>query len=289
MPIDSTFLDQLKKLNFITRKKVSTIYMGGRKSIMMGRGIEIVDHREYYPGDDFRAIDWKLYGRTEKLYIRRFEEERKQILHILVDSSTSMDFSVEGMRKFDYAGSIAAGFAYLAMKNYEKFTTTLYRESVGRLMQPKKTKRHFFRVIELLNRAQQTGGSDLNLCMEQYSAMIKSKALMVVISDFLEPIESLRNGIYRIAKSSKDAKLIQVLDPGEVELKWMDDVEFEDMENAQRMKTYLSPGFKRDYRKRLQNHIFSIQDICNDAGVGFYSVRSNESLFDSFVRILGAA
>jgi len=80
MPIDPTFLDQLKKLNFMARKKVSTIYMGSRKSIMMGRGIEIVDHREYYPGDDFRTIDWKLYGRTEKLYIRRFEEERKQIL-----------------------------------------------------------------------------------------------------------------------------------------------------------------------------------------------------------------
>ncbi len=289
MPIDPTFLDQLKKLNIIARRKVSSLYMGGRKSVMMGRGIEIVDHREYVPGDDFRAIDWKLYGRTEKLYIRRFEEERKQILHILVDSSASMDFSIEGMRKFDYAGSLAAGFVYVAMKNYEKFTTTLYREDIGRLMQPKKGKRNFFRVIEMLNRAEQGGKTNLKMCMEQYSSMIKSRAFMIVISDFMEPIQSLRDGIYRIAKSSRDAKIVQVLDPGEINLRWRDDVEFEDMEGTETIKTFLSPGFRKDYQKRLEEHILHIRSICDDVGVDFYSVRSNEPLFDSFVRIIGTS
>ncbi len=289
MPIDPTFLDQLKQMNFLARKKVSSLYMGGRKSVMMGRGIEIVDHREYYPGDDFRAIDWKLYGRTEKLYIRRFEEEKKQILHLLVDSSASMDFSVDGMRKFDYAGSLAAGFAFVAMRNYEKFTTTLYREGIGRLMQPKKGKRNFFRAIEMLNRADQSGETNLKRCIEQYSSMIKSKAFMIVISDFLEPMQSLRDGIYRIAKSSKDAKIVQVLDPGEITLKWRDDVEFEDMEGTETIKTFLSPGFRRDYRKRLEEHILQLHSICDDAGVDFHSVRSNEPLFNAFVRIMGAA
>ncbi|MBM3309793.1 MAG: DUF58 domain-containing protein, partial [Candidatus Altiarchaeales archaeon] len=81
--IDASFLDQLKELSLVLKKRVSSAYTGGRASIQYGRGIEPVDHREYMRGDDFRLIDWKLYGRTERLYIRRFEEEKSMILHIL--------------------------------------------------------------------------------------------------------------------------------------------------------------------------------------------------------------
>ncbi|HHQ45438.1 MAG TPA: DUF58 domain-containing protein [Candidatus Altiarchaeales archaeon] len=119
--IDPAFLDELKQLNFLLRKKVSTLYAGGRPSIMQGKGIEVVDYREYIPGDDIRLIDWNLYARTEKLYIKRFMEERDLIMHLLVDSSASMDFTTGGMRKFDYAATIAAGFAFLAVENEEKY------------------------------------------------------------------------------------------------------------------------------------------------------------------------
>lgn len=286
MAIDSTFLDQLKKMNFLARKKVSNLYVGGRKSILQGKGIEVVDYREYYPGDDFRSIDWKLYGRTEKLYIKRFEEEKNLTLHLLVDSSASMDFSLDGMKKFDYASSLAAGFAYVAMHKYEKFTTTLYSNEIMNPMPINKSKRHFFQTIELFNNASLAGETNLKKCMGQYGAMIKSKSFLVVLSDFLEPIDTLREGIYRIAKNSKEAILIQVLDPGEINLHWSDDVRFEDMESPESMRTYLSPGFKRDYSTRIQSHIFNIQEICNETGLDFFSLQTNNPLFDSFVQVV---
>lgn len=284
--IDPTFLDQLKKLNFLARRKVSSVYMGSRRSIKQGRGMELYDHREYYPGDDFRSIDWKLYSRTEKLYIRRFEEEKNLTLHILVDSSASMDFSTVKMRKFDYAGSIAAGFAFIALNRYEKFAPVLYSNRIMGIMPSRKGKMHFFRMINLLNGAKQIGETDLGECMNQYSRFIKTKSFLIVISDFLEPIDSLREGIYRIARRSKEAILIQTLDPGEINLKWTDDINFEDMETSKFERAYLSPDFRKNYTNRLREHIFDIQEICDDTGIEFFSVSTDTPLFDVFVGIV---
>jgi len=285
--IDSTFLDQLKNLNFIARRKVSSVYIGSRASINQGRGLELYDHREYYTGDDFRAIDWKLYGRTEKMYIRRFEEEKDLTLHMLLDSSASMDFSTAGnMRKFDYAASIAAGFAYVAMNKHEKFAPALYSERLLEVMPASKGKMQFMRLVNLFNDAKQSGATDLGACMNEYASYIKTKSFMIAISDFLEPIDSLRKGIYRIARQSKDAVIVQVLDPGEITLKWTDDIEFLDVETSKSEKAYLSPSFRKDYEKKFREHISSLREICQDTGVNFFPVHTGMPLFDSFVSII---
>lgn len=284
--IDLTFLEQLRKLNLIAKRKVSSIYVGGRRSICHGRGIEAFDHREYYPGDDFRAVDWKLYGRTEKLYIRRFEEERNLTLHILVDASASMDFSTGNVRKFDYAGGIAAGFAYIATRRYEKFGTTLYADNIKEILQARKGKTHFFRMVDLLNKTSLGGMTNLESCVNQYTRMIKSKSFIILLSDFLEPIESLRNGIYRIAKYSRDAILVQVLDPGEIDIKFNEDINFEDMETTKFERAYISPDFRTGYKRRLQEHMLNIRKVCNSAGIEFFSFSTDTPIFDAFLNIV---
>jgi uncharacterized protein (DUF58 family) len=284
--IDPKFLDQLKNLNLLSRKKVSSVYVGSRSSIKQGRGLEVYDYREYYPGDDFRAIDWKLYGRTEKLYIRRFEEEKDFSVHILLDSSSSMDFSTNNVNKFDYAGSIAAGFAYLSMNRYEKFALGLYADKVIEVIPAKKGKMQFFRFANVINTAKQVGVTNMGDSMNEYSSFIKTKSFVIVVSDFLEPMESLKKGIYRVARQSKEAILVQVLDPGEINLTWNDDIEFEDMETAKMEKVFLSPNFKKDYAQKFKEHIMTLREICQDTGIDFYSVSTDKPLFDSFVNII---
>ncbi|HEX54878.1 MAG: DUF58 domain-containing protein [Candidatus Altiarchaeales archaeon] len=287
MVIDPSFIEQLKKLNITTKRRVVNVYMGSRPSIRQGRGIEIADYREYYPGDDFRSIDWRVYARTERLYIRRFEEEKDLILHLLLDSSASMDFAVSGiMRKFDYAGSIAAGFAYLALNKNEKFAFALFSDRIREVMQARKSTFHFFKLVDLINSSPQSGKTNLKKCVDQYTNLIKARSFIIVISDFIEPIESLEYGIYKIAKYSKEAILVQILDPGEINLQWRDDIKFEDMETSETERTFLSPEFKREYSEKLEQHIFEIREICNDTGVDFFSVTTNMPLFDAFVEIL---
>jgi uncharacterized protein (DUF58 family) len=284
--IDPNFLNQLSNLELVARKRVSNVTAGGKKSLLTGKGIEVSDHREYYPGDDFKAIDWRLYSRTERLYIRRFEEERDLIIHILVDSSSSMDFAMSGMRKFDYAANIAAGFAFVSVNRYEKFGAALFSDRITDIIQPKKGKTHFFRLTELIDKSKQEGKTNLRRSIEEYTKMIKSRSFVVVISDFIEPIDSLKDAIFRVAKYSKEAILVQVLDPGEITLKWAEDVNFEDMESRELERTYLSPNFKEEYSGKIKNHIYSIQEICKDAGVDFFSIVTRKPLFDSFVQII---
>lgn len=285
--IDPSFLDQLKELNLLMKRRVSSAYMGGRPSIQYGRGIEPVDHREYIRGDDFRLVDWKLYGRTERLYIRRFEEEKSMILHLMVDCSSSMDFQSNGIKKFDYAGSIAAGFGYLSVHDNEKFSTALYSDSLREVMEPDKSKKHLFETIDLMNEIALTGETDLPKATTQYTKMIKSKSFTVIISDFLEPVEELKEGIYRMAKASEELMVIQVLDPCELNLKWTDDIRFEDLESNKTARTYLSPNFKREYNERVKDHIADLQEICNEIKVSFNLITTDTPILDAFVNLIG--
>ncbi len=286
MAIDPTFLDQLKKLTLLSRRRVSSVYAGTKKAVQTGKGIEVVDYTEYFPGDDLKTVDWKIYGRTEKLYIKRFEEEKNLLMHLLVDSSSSMNFKTGKMLKFDYAGSIAAGFAYLTVNENEKFSLTLYADNIREILKPSKGKTHFFNAIEVLNNAWLSGETNLARCMSQYANTIKSKSFVVIISDFLEPIETLREGIYMIARHSKELMLVQVLDEGEIKLGWSDDVLFEEPESRNTERTYLSPTFKRDYYNSLKNHVYALKGICDDVKADFYTVSTGKPIFDSFVTVV---
>ncbi|MFH1722058.1 MAG: DUF58 domain-containing protein [Candidatus Altiarchaeota archaeon] len=289
MTIDPSFLDELKELKFILKRRVQSLYAGGRPSIQHGRGLEIIDYPEYSPGDDFRLVDWRLYARTEKLYIKRFEEERDLETHVLLDASASMDFRTTSISKYDFAGSIALGFAYIASVNNEKFALGLYSKELRDVIQPLRGKTNIFRVIDLLNKTKLRGETDLGVSATQYSKMLKSKSFAVVVSDFLEPIESLREGFYRLAKHVKDLIIVQVLDPGEISFRWSEDVKFKDLETSRMKPTYLSPTFKAEYERRFNEHINSLQEIAHDLGCDFISLKTDSSITEAFVDLLGGA
>lgn len=277
--MDIDFLEELDRFSFMIRKRVSSVYSGARRSIRQGRGIDIYDFREYFPGDDLKAVDWKLYSRTERLYVRRFEEEKSLTTHILVDASRSMDFG----RKFDYAAMLAAGFAYLVTKENEKFALATYSGDLRDIMQPRKGKTHFLNAIELLKGTKLEGRTKLETCAERYSGMIKSRSLVVLISDFLENLASVQQGIYKLARHN-ELIAIQVLDPGEKNLDWLSgDVKVYDMESSEMMRTYISPRFKNEHEKRFAEHIQGIKKTCSEVGADFFSIATNTPIFDAFL------
>ncbi len=286
MPIDASFIDELKKLTLTSRRRVSSIYTGTKKSIQQGKGIEIIDHREYFPGDDLETVDWRIYARTEKLYIKRYEVEKNLALHILLDASSSMSFTTQNMGKFDYAGSLAAGFAYLAVQENEKFSISLFGEKLRAVMDLARGKPHFFKAIEVLNATKLEGSTDMAKCMQEYRSLIKSKAYVILFSDFFQPLNELEEGIFRIAKSSAELLLVQVLDPGEVSLTFKDDIIFEDIEDHAQERSFMSPKFIKDYSKSLIDHTYAVREICDRLGVDFYSVTTDKPIFPTFVSLI---
>ncbi|RJS73873.1 DUF58 domain-containing protein [ANME-2 cluster archaeon] len=283
--IDTDFFNQLNRFSLMVRKRVSSVYAGSRRSVLQGKGIEIVGYREYMPGDDIRTIDWRVYGRTDKLYIRKFEEEKNVTTHILLDSSKSMDFSSNGITKFDYAAMLACGFGYLVTRENEKFAISTFGENID-INPPKRGRGFLLHTIDKLNQIQLDGKTRFDHCTMQYEKMIRSKSIVIVISDFLTDLDSIRAGLYRL--SANDLIIISVFDPAEYNLTIGGDVKLYDMETGEVRKTYISPKLKEEYRTLLDNHFGGIRETCMHIGADFLSFGTDVPIFDAFFEAVKA-
>lgn len=281
--ITTEFLRELDRFTFSARKRISGQYAGARRSIKVGRGTDAYGFREYEKGDDFRTIDWKVYARTEKLYIRQFEEHKDLITHILVDVSKSMDYPNEGLRKFDYAGMLAVGFAYLVMRENEKFAISTFCDSVE-ISKPDKGRGNLMLNIDLLNAIQPHGTTDLGRAVEQYSKTIYSRSRVIVISDLLMPLDEVRPALYRLGHH--DLIVIQVLDPSELMLPELGAAKLQDIETSDKMFTDINSKYVSDYRLEVDSHRESIKTECNRMNADFFSFRTDLPVFEAIYRTI---
>ncbi len=277
--IDTSFFKELDRFSFMVRKRVSTAYSGSRRSILKGRGMEPVSYREYTKGDDFKIIDWKVYGRTEKLYVKEFEEEKSLTTHILLDTSKSMDFR----NKFEYAAMLALGFAYLVTKDNEKFGVSTFAEEIN-ITKPKRGRRYLSQTIDLLNSTELSGKTRFDYCMEKYARFIKSRSLVIVISDFMADTNAIRNAIFRLGDN--ELVLIQVLDPVEKNLDLGGEARLIDLETDQKLDIYTSPRLRAEYQKRLSDHITMIKEPSIQVGADFHTVTTDMPVFEAIFQVI---
>ena len=282
MSMDTEFFKELDRFALLVKKRVSTAYTGGRKSLRFGHGISPVGYREYRKGDDFKLVDWKVYARTEKLYIKEHEEERSIVVHVLLDASASMAYD----DKFEYASRVAAGFAYLATLENEKYALSLF---CNRLYpgEPRRGRRYLFQSIEDLDGVRPRGQTDLKLVSDQFELLVRSTSLVVVISDFIGDTEKVVSSIYRLG--GHDLVMIQVLAPQEAELAFRGDVKFVDMETKQPLVTRVTEEERREYQEKLQEHNLRIQEACRKVGADFFSFRTDRDVFDAFSEMISRA
>jgi len=277
--IDTSFFKELDRFSFMVRKRVSTAYSGSRRSILKGRGMEPVSYREYTQGDDFKIIDWKVYGRTEKLYVKEFEEEKSLTTHILLDTSKSMDFR----NKFNYAAMLALGFAYLVTKDNEKFSVATFGEEIN-ITKPKRGRKYLSQTIDLLNSTELIGQTRFDYCMEKYASVIKSRSLVIVISDFMADAQGIKNSIFRLGDN--ELLIVQVLDPIEKNLDLGGEAKLIDLETDAKMDIYTSPRLRGEYQKKLNDHNAKIKETCNAVGADFHTVTTNKPVFDAIFEVV---
>ena len=237
MAITNEFLDELEKFSLIVNKRVTSNYSGSRKAVAIGQGLVFEDHQPYAPGEDYRRIDWKVYARTDHLFIRRFEEERNLTVRILVDSSGSMNFR----KKWDYASMLAVGFAYLSMIGNEKFQLATFDSDMS-FMQARRGRGHLMNMIEELNSMKLSKEGALFENVKRLKKGITSRSLIVLISDFLYSPEEIENALSLLAKH--ELAVIQVLDERELDLDYKGQYKLKDPEKESIPKTFISPQLK---------------------------------------------
>ena len=278
--ITTEFLDYLDRFRLIINKKVTSNYTGKRTSLYTGTGATIKDYRIYSPGDDWRLIDWKIYARTDHLYIRRYEEERNLVMHALVDSSASMNYG-SPVTKFEYGAMLGVGFAYLALKENEKFQFATFSEDV-KVFQPRRGLGHLASMIEYLNSVRPASKSRFKDMMVKYKKFLTSRSYIVIVSDFLFDIDEIREGLLTLASGNHEIKVMQVLDTTEKDLPVEGDVKLKDAESTETLRTYIGPKLVVEYENKLEQHIARIGKICTGIKANFCVATTATPIFDIF-------
>jgi uncharacterized protein (DUF58 family) len=277
--IETDFFKQLDRFTFSVRKRVSTVYAGNRPSTRSGHGIDTIGFREYDSSDALKDIDWKAYARTEKLYVRQFEEEKTLTTHILLDASKSMDYPEKGTSKFEYSAMLAAGFAYMVTKYNDRFAISTFTEEIE-INKPSRGRKNLMRAIDRLSELELSGMTSIGEAVIKYSREIKSRSLVILISDFMQEPEAIETALHRL--SDHDLIVIQVLDPTEKVLPLQGNSKLVDLENGEEIRTYISDKFKERYTRKLDDHTAGIKKTCMKVGAEFYTFTTDTPVFNAF-------
>ncbi len=283
--IDLSFLRHLDRLSLLINKRVTSNYSGERVSSETGRGLVFKDYVIYSPGDDFRAIDWKVFARSDKLFSRRFEEERNLTVHAVVDYSASMGFSSSRgtPTKSEYAAMLGLGFAYMALKNNERFVLSTFADKLESY-KPRRGRGQLVYLLDRLNQRKAAGASRFEESLGKFKALLSSKSFVIIISDFLYPPSEISTIVHRFRKH--EVRLIQVLDPLEWDLNIEGDFKLRDSESNEELRTFVSPHLRKTYLAEMATHRAAIQKACDEVGAKFFAVPTNKPIFDTFYDVL---
>jgi uncharacterized protein (DUF58 family) len=277
MAITTDFLRELDRFEILLKKRVNAQYQGNRETTNTGSGLTFKDYKEYTFGDDFRQIDWKIYSRSDKYYVRRYEEERNLTIHIIVDASASMNFG-KPVTKFEYAAQVGLGFAYIALKNNERFEFSTFAEELHPF-KPKKGNAHLISIVNRLSELSITGQSAFAKSLESYRKLITSKSVIVIISDFLYPITEIENTLARF--KNQEVIAVQVLDPLEQSFAVEGDLILTDAETDKKMRTFVTRRVQQDYRAQMDEHAAKIHEITQAMNYSFHTVTTERPVFDT--------
>jgi uncharacterized protein (DUF58 family) len=262
---------------------MSTVYAGNHSSSMIGHGIDTIGYREYSPEDDVRMVDWKIYGRTRKMYVREYEEEKTMTTHILLDSSKSMDYGNEMEHKYSYGAYIATAIAYLATNYNDRFMISTFSDDI-KIRKPLRGKSHLYQLVNNLFQQPADNETLIDDCMRKYEHSIKSTSMVVLISDMLSPIEKIESTLRVMSKH--DLIIVQLLTPDEFNPNLTGDFKLNDMETGKSVHVHGSKKTVDHYHTLLEQHNNHIRKLCSKYGASYNLISTDSDIFDSIISIL---
>jgi len=255
----------LSNLELVARAVVNGFLTGMHRSPFFGFSQEFAEYRAYAEGDDPRFVDWNVFARTDRTYIKRYIGETNTRLVILLDASASMGFGSGAVTKLQYAKFLAATLAYLAARQHDAVGLIVFDEDVVAHKRPSSRPGHLQGVLHAIDRAEPGTGTDLVRPIERFREFEKGRGLVAVISDFYCEPEALLAGVRPLAYQGQDVVLFQLLDPEELKPELRESALLEDMESGDAIE--VSPSFMRArYREKIDAHISDLKRQATGAG-----------------------
>ena len=275
--IDPATLMQLRSLELRARHVVQGFMTGLNRSPYHGFSVEFTEYRQYTQGDDLRHLDWKLFARTDRYYLKRFEDETNLRCLLLLDSSKSMNFGSLGYTKSDYARTLAATFAYFLSTQRDAVGLATFAAEIEDFVPPRYRSGHLRRVLVALEKSANGSSTHLARPLEQIAERLVKRGMLVLISDLLAPLETLEQSLGSLTVRGQDVIVFHVLDPAELQFEFGTPEMFVDLETNRRL--YVDPtAIRREYLSKFGDHLQAIRGICSRLGLVYQQLSTDTPL-----------
>jgi uncharacterized protein (DUF58 family) len=277
--LDPEFLHKLEQLELVSRKIFVGRMKGERKSKRRGSSVEFADHRNYAVGDDLRHIDWNVYGRLDKLFLKLFLEEEDLHFYTLIDTSLSMDFG--DPTKLHYAKQVAAALAFIGLVNHDRVVLETFSSGLDGGMPSVRGRSQMWRVVQYLDQLQSAGASNLTAAAKAFAIKHAGKGIVVVISDFLDK-RGFQDALRYLLARNMDIYVIHVLSREEVEPEIVGDLRLVDAEDDDIAEITVSAPLLKRYKDNLNAFVGGLKDWCTKRGI-VYIFTTNQNPFDKLI------
>jgi len=270
-------LAQIVRLGLRAQRVVEGTISGLHRSPLHGMSVEFADYREYTPGDDLKRLDWRAYARSNRHFIKQFEEESNFRATILMDASASMLYGRKEMNKFNYGETLAASLAYVCVKQRDAVGMAIFDSEEREWLRPSATQSQLAKILDVLDRARPDRTTELGQVMMRVCDQIKSRGVIIVISDLLCDLDAVYTALGRFQYSGHDVMIFQILDSDEIELPFNDSVLFKDIEGAE--EVFAEPwAFRKAYKKAMGIFIDEVKTRCQFAGIDHILLKTDDNL-----------
>jgi uncharacterized protein (DUF58 family) len=281
---DPQTLAKLTGLDLKARLIVEGYLTGLHKSPYSGFSVEFAEHREYAPGDDVRYVDWKVFGKTDRFYLKRFEEETNFACHILLDASESMAYRSPGaaVSKLEYAEYVAAALAHLVIRQQDAVGFATFNNSVTRFLSPSSQPSHLKQLVHVMEHTVAGGETALGPIFHDLAERIRKRGLVIILSDLFEDVGTLLSGLKHFRHRRHDVSVMQVIDPAEQDFPFEDPTRFRGLEGLPEQSAE-PRSLRRAYQAEFERFLRQVRGVCGDMQMDYVLLRTDRPL-DSALR-----
>jgi uncharacterized protein (DUF58 family) len=292
--LDPALVERLNHLQLSARSVVEGTISGAHRSPIKGASVEFRQHRFYTAGDDIRRIDWRVLGRTDRPYIKEYDEETNLRAVLMFDRSGSMSYMGSGkhekgaepaVSKFDYAAKLVASLAYLMLGQSESVGLALFGAKVEQWLAPRAGTSQLSRIIDVLERTLPRGDANHGRAMHQVAERLGKRSLVIVVSDLFTPVNKVREGLARLRHDRHETIVLQILDRDEIEFPFRKWSRFRGLEGERAM--LLEPALMRKvYIDNFKTHRRGLEEACRSLGVEFFPFVTDQPVIAAITQLL---
>ena len=275
--VDAKTLMSLRSLELRARVVVEGFWSGLHRSPYHGFSVEFTEYRQYVSGDDPRYLDWRVFGRSDRYFIKKFEDETNLRCHLVVDQSRSMTFGTLGHSKAEYAATLAATLAYFLHRQGDAVGLLAFDERVRDYLPARHRSSHLRQLLLALERPAGGQATDLVSPLRHLAEIVRKRGLMILVSDFLAPLDALDRCLAALVAGGHEVVAFQILDPSEIDFGFERQAMFQDLESGQTL--FVDPVVaRRDYVPRFEAHAAELRRRCQTHGVPVQRLLTSEPL-----------